>query len=337
MFLKEKLVSIIVPMFNSEKYITTTLDSFVSQSYKNIEVIVVDDGSKDNSAEIVKEYAIKKSKVRYIYQDNYGAPTARNLGLENSNGDYVIFFDSDDVMADRAVELFIKELEKTDSDLIIGDYKYINKNNLQIDSPTNPYFNEFINEFPTYELLAFLDPIPGNKMYKKSFLINHNIIFDNVKIGQDLNFYLKAIGNEAQIALVSETALYYRVHEGSISKTYKKTITDIVNSFKHIEKHQYNLFIKKPFIMPTLKYNHYTYQILKVPKIKSKASRQYVYDLFSIEFERISRDSIIREFVSVNPKLIYLILKFRNFYTSDFLSKILRLKRIFMSKNLVRG
>ena len=127
MFLKEKLVSIIVPMFNSEKYITTTLDSFVSQSYKNIEVIVVDDGSKDNSAEIVKEYAIKKSKVRYIYQDNYGAPTARNLGLENSNGDYVIFFDSDDVMADRAVELFIKELEKTDSDLIIGDYKYINK------------------------------------------------------------------------------------------------------------------------------------------------------------------------------------------------------------------
>jgi len=111
--MSEKLVSIIIPLYNTEKYIAKTLESAISQSYENIEIIVVDDGSSDGGAEICRQYQQSDKRVRLIQQANKGLPGARNTGIRNSNGDYIAFLDADDIWSPVKVEKHVSHLEKS--------------------------------------------------------------------------------------------------------------------------------------------------------------------------------------------------------------------------------
>ena len=98
------MVSVIIPVYNVEKYIDECLKSVVSQTYKNIEVIIINDGSTDKSEEIIRSYLDKYENITYIYQQNKGVSEARNLGLKNATGDYVLFVDSDDYIHKSMIE-----------------------------------------------------------------------------------------------------------------------------------------------------------------------------------------------------------------------------------------
>ncbi|MBO5136215.1 MAG: glycosyltransferase [Clostridia bacterium] len=114
----EPLVSIIVPVYNVEKYINTCIKSIIGQTYKNLEIILVDDGTPDNSGEICEEYAKKDNRVTVIHKTNGGLSSARNAGLDIATGAYIMFVDSDDCLVDNAVEILVRDSLKYDADIV---------------------------------------------------------------------------------------------------------------------------------------------------------------------------------------------------------------------------
>lgn len=117
------LVSIIIPVYNLENYIENCLNSIVNQTYRELEILCIDDGSTDKSAEIIKSFAASDSRVKYFYHDNAGVSVARNHGLEIASGDYIMFVDGDDYLHYQAVELLYKSLVKVDADIVCSHLK----------------------------------------------------------------------------------------------------------------------------------------------------------------------------------------------------------------------
>jgi len=120
------LVSIIVPIYNSEEYLSRCVESIINQSYRNIEIVLVNDGSSDNSKAICNKYALADDRVIAISQKNNGPSSARNNGIESSNGEFIFFLDSDDSIKNNAISLLIKSYNQTKADIIIGDFEKIN-------------------------------------------------------------------------------------------------------------------------------------------------------------------------------------------------------------------
>ena len=112
-------ISVIMPVYNQEKYLNECLDSVLRQTFQDIEIICVDDGSSDSSPSILKQYAKKDSRVRVLFQENQGAGSARNHGFSVANGKYVIFLDSDDIFEEKLLEKLFTKIEKTNSDVVV--------------------------------------------------------------------------------------------------------------------------------------------------------------------------------------------------------------------------
>ena len=117
------LVSIIIPIYNLENYIEYCLNSVVNQTYKELEILCVDDGSTDKSAEIIKRFASSDSRIKYFYQDNAGVSAARNKGLDEATGEYVMFVDGDDYLHYQAAEILYKSLAEKDADILCSHFK----------------------------------------------------------------------------------------------------------------------------------------------------------------------------------------------------------------------
>ena len=118
----EILVSIIVPVYNAKKYLSNTLESILKQSYKNLEIILVNDGSTDNSKEICEHYAKIDSRIILLNKINGGVSSARNYGLEVAKGDYVSFIDSDDYLTVDMIETLVKDVQNTDVEIAVCGY-----------------------------------------------------------------------------------------------------------------------------------------------------------------------------------------------------------------------
>ena len=123
--MKRPLISIIIPVYNSEKYLNECICSCIEQTYDNIEIVLVDDGSLDNSLEICKSYGMKDSRVKTIHQPNAGVSAARNTGLRNAKGDYIFFLDSDDEIYSNSIELLLKDMIKYEADIVSGVYSTV--------------------------------------------------------------------------------------------------------------------------------------------------------------------------------------------------------------------
>ena len=131
----EDLVSIIMPLYNGEKFIKITLDSVINQTYKNWELLITNDGSKDNSQKIVEEYSNKDSRIKLFNQINKGSAAARNNSLKNANGRYIVFLDSDDIWDKNFLTEQIKFLKEKNASLVFSSYRRINEEEKEILSP----------------------------------------------------------------------------------------------------------------------------------------------------------------------------------------------------------
>lgn len=143
---KPELLSVIVPVYNAEKYIQTTINCLLHQTYPNLEIVVVDDGSTDGTADICDENGARSSSVRVIHQKNSGVYAARNNGLEAAKGKYIAFIDADDGLDEYAYEVLISMLTDTGSDVAACDFKVEYVDNFEIrkirPTPINPYIYE---------------------------------------------------------------------------------------------------------------------------------------------------------------------------------------------------
>ena len=129
--MNEELISVIIPVYNVEKYIRFCLDSVINQTYKNLEIIIVDDGTKDSSGEIAEEYARKDSRIKVVHKENGGLSDARNVGLDIATGKYIAFLDSDDVISLDFYEYLYRLIKENDYDIAECEFLRISSDEIE--------------------------------------------------------------------------------------------------------------------------------------------------------------------------------------------------------------
>lgn len=211
-------ISLILPIFNGYVFLHKCLKSVFFQTYPNIEIICVDDGSTDDSLKILQQYAQKDSRIKILTQENQGAAAARNLGLSIAKGKYVIFLDSDDYFEPDLIETSIAQAEKFKADMVIFKAEAFDN----VTGKTSP-LNDRISSLKEYQHKTFCYKdmpedifnsfliAPWNKLYRKSFLDKHGFQFQKVKRTNDLLFTSQTLVTAERIVLLDRVLVHYRV------------------------------------------------------------------------------------------------------------------------------
>ncbi|MDR3243909.1 MAG: glycosyltransferase [Elusimicrobiota bacterium] len=211
-------LSVVIPIYNAQKYIGQCLDSIINQPFKDIEIICINDGSTDNTLSILKEYASKDSRIIIINQTNQGAGSARNKGIESAKGEYIHFMDADDYLADNAYEELYKKAQENDLDIIkckayaideqtqkpIIDFYY------ELNKIDKNFCNKIINFYEAPEILVKMPVTPWLGLHKTDFLKANNISFNNLICVNDRSFSVEALINAKKMMLVDFYILNHR-------------------------------------------------------------------------------------------------------------------------------
>lgn len=238
LFHKRPKLSVIVPVYNVEPYLSEALDSVINQTYKDMEIICVNDGSTDNSPSILNEYAKKDSRIKIINQENQGLSEARNVGMRASVGSYIYFFDSDDILAPHAMEKSIKLLEKYDADaseFTLKDFKH----DEHVDTSLISYTPQPVDVMECQEgenpieVFGYWPVSACLRVYKRSFLIDNNLEFKKgLRTQEDVLFNYISKACMKKFVRDSNVGYYYRdARPGSIMNTDYKVITKRLDGF----------------------------------------------------------------------------------------------------------
>lgn len=222
-------VSIIVPVYNMELYIENTLNSLINQTYKNLEIICVDDGSKDKSAQIIKSFSEKDNRIKYIYKENSGVSAARNVGLEASQGEYITFVDGDDYLHYQALEILVECIEKTDCDIINYPYAVVYELKSRM-----PDFSDYKLKQIDVSYLYTEDKKAFSAVTKfiKSEIAKKFRFFEGVTFGEDA-CYMGFIFNEKLNIFDIDKPLYYYFRNDFI-ENHVATATSCGFNYKHL-------------------------------------------------------------------------------------------------------
>lgn len=231
-----KKVSVIVAAYNIDKYISDCLNSILIQTYPNIEVLVIDDGSKDSTAKIAKEYCKKDSRFKYFYKENGGISDVRNFGINKSSGDYIMFVDGDDILDKHSIEVLMLNLLKTDADLSICNHeKFITKfNNVKLKKEKIKLYSnkKYIADILSFKKNTFV----WGTIFKRRII--QDIVFPKNVYFEDLAVYSDILLKSNNIVYSSLKLVKYRQNADSIVHNYnEKKLNDFLkNSLLFTEK-----------------------------------------------------------------------------------------------------
>lgn len=209
-------VSIIIPVYNVEKYLEKALDSACNQTLKDIEIICIDDYSTDNSATILKKYAEKDSRIKLIFlKESCGQGNARNIGLKNVSSEYIMFLDSDDWLEENACENAYYQIKNNNNDIVTFNYFiYFEKNNIRkIKNTISVYRNLLNNKEIKINQLKYFNIYGGctwHHIFNTDFITRNQIIFGDGHYGEDSIFFLKALLSSNSISLINKPLYNYR-------------------------------------------------------------------------------------------------------------------------------
>ncbi|GEK91051.1 glycosyltransferase family 2 protein [Alkalibacterium kapii] len=320
---EQKLVSIIMPIYNAEEYLRVNLETIAAQTHTNLEVLLVDDGSTDQSAVIAQEFCEKDARFRYFIQKNQGAPAARNYGFRESHGQYALFVDSDDILKTNAIELLYLVAEKQDADLVIGQYDTIDEQGMPLETKKMQYEKDEIYEVDEHlDTLFLLSPMPGNKLYNAELLREKDLFFSDLKRAQDLNFYLKLLLYADKVCTLSDTTYLYRIRLNSISHTVSPVILETIRSVEDVEDFYRQNSRYDERLFKTLKFKYYADQLAKIPQIEDKKERKQTYDRLARELKAIKRESVLERFQSKKYSIVKTKLMFPLLFKSELYSWI---------------
>ncbi len=204
-------ISLIMPCYNSENFLAETLDNLLAQTLKDIQIIIVNDGSKDRTAEIIADYASRHSNILSVYQENAGVSAARNNGMGYIEGKYTMFADSDDLMSSDALEVLYNALEKSEADVAICRAEYFGYGGNH-PHPEAVSLSQ-IENIDVYNKLILWNFLVSNKCYKSSFLKESGVTFPLKRYAEDGAFCLQIFYRGAKIIGVKDAVMYYRRHE----------------------------------------------------------------------------------------------------------------------------
>lgn len=328
-------ISVIIPNYNNEDYIVKCLESVYNQTLKDIEIIVIDDGSTDKSVEKIEKYIIEKEdKIKLIKQFNQNASIARNKGIEKATGEYLYFLDSDDMLENETIlEKIYNDI--TGYDLLIGNYNIIDENENKISERILK--QDCLIDIESKYKYTLISPVPSNKLFKNDIIKRQNLYFSNVKIGQDLNFFLKYLSVIENIKCVDYYIYKYRVLQNSMSRKINFNIFDIYYNFQQIKKYyklndklsEYNKYITIAELM------HYNAQMEKLVQLKKKKEKKVIYTYFTFCIDTVDTSNIYKDY---NYSKIMKKIRIKRFFKTIYISSIYALakKTIYKKKKIVK-
>ncbi len=226
--MKDK-VTVIIPAYNAEKYIDECLTSIIKQTYKNFEIIIVNDGSTDKTLEIVKQYENKHKNITVLNIKNHGQGYARNLALKKATGEYIMFIDADDFIEPVTFEVAINKIVLENSDFVYFDWKYYSDNAKKISYVSDESFfdKKYLEGNDCLNLLGIQHYFCVNKLYRNAFLKNNKIYYGENYIYEDFVFWTRSVIKAKKISIIHSPLYTVRVNDNSTTKTN-------LNSNKHI-------------------------------------------------------------------------------------------------------
>lgn len=265
-------ISVIIPAYNAEKTIVKCLDSIINQTYKNLEIIVINDASTDNTLSIINKY---KNDIKIINnKENKGIGYSRNTGVKNATGDYISFIDSDDYIETNMYEKLINEIK--DNDLIIFNYNKIV--NSKTYSNEYNFLNRVVNFKNNPEILLDINLSPWNKLYKKDLLKN-NLFPEDLKY-EDAIVVVKSFLNANKISIINDKLYNYVVRNNSETTIIDEKVFDILKISKLITNELKNR-IDNNYLEAFMIRNLFRYTIQQKYQINKKLKCKFIDDVFS--------------------------------------------------------
>lgn len=312
--MKETLLSIIIPMYNLEQYISYCLDSIVSQANENVEIILIDDGSKDKTRKICDNYCKKYNYIKYLYQENAGVSVARNNGLKKAIGEYILFVDGDDWIINDSIPQIINKIKNNrEVDIIAGDFVKAKNNKIKNKKvkiiPNLIEYNYPQNLIKLFETNNFNPSLWCNIIKKNLFLDNGIYLEKNVKYTEDMDCVIQLFLKAKKIDILEPPFYVYRQNQSSATHSYSlKRVDDTMNfvikwnnRLKEIEseelrknlfnfvQYQYSIVVGLLFTLPKdeqikiiSKIKEYEYLLTKGAGKKGKMV-YYIYKLFGFQ------------------------------------------------------
>lgn len=288
--------SIIIPVYNVEEYLAECIDSILSQDYNNIQILCINDGSTDNSLKLLEKYAQKDRRIKIFSQKNQGQGIARNVGIKNATGDYIMFIDPDDWILPNTLKKLANYIEKYKPIVVQFLYKILLQKNKQYSKKN--FFNIIKRKFGVdlYKKDNYsFDDIPQNiflsfysssvdKCYKTSFLKENNIYFLPHRNGEDTLFVLKILLCTKQIDLLKENLYVYRIRENSSSTaSYNKNTLFIFEQIKYVKdlliEHHLFTQMEKWFIQ---------YKLRTIYEGDKKCSKEFIKEFLILAKKNLS-------------------------------------------------
>lgn len=317
----QKKLSIIIPIYNAEKYIIKCIDSILSQEFKlDYELFLINNNSTDESESICSEYEYENPGiVKFLSTKTKGPSAARNLGLKNANGEYIVFMDADDYLTPNAFKHINDSLLNKNTDLFIFGYNNVFKNNTQEKKILEKEYNknDFFQHFCKLYQDGFLAYV-WNKVYKTEIIKKYNIEFnESINRGEDVFFNLQVFAKCNNISSNKNILYnYVRYNDNSITNKFKE---DLFVNHKNI-MYQLSEFVSenhipggKSFIGENFRYR-FLESIYNLTKINSKRkyieTKRHIRDLLNNDFTQLNKN-YFRETSKVSHKIIYLILKYK--------------------------
>lgn len=250
--MKQKCVTIIIPIYNNANSLSKCIQSVIDQSYHNLHIVLVNDGSSDNSGVICEQFAKMDSRIEVYHQENKGVSDTRNFALTKVKGDYVQFIDGDDYIATTMIQHMVEKMEKENADMVICNYGKVFQKmyipNTRMDKSGSYAGKEYLCKTlknPGHHYYG----VVWNKIYKRAIIEENQITFEkNVNLGEDfifnMNYWLKC---EKVVVTGKYLYMYNKTNEMSLSQIKHKMIEDCQHEFKNrkaIYKHYVEAFIK---------------------------------------------------------------------------------------------
>ena len=219
-------ISVMVPVYQTASYLKQCIDSILCQTFESFEVILINDGSKDDSGRILAEYKTQfPEKIRVIEQENHGISYTRNRGIREAVGEYICFLDSDDWVADHYLEALFSAVSQWDADMAVCDYQETSDEKLGRVVSIPDFPRTCLKENP--QLLFEVNSSPWNKIYRRSFLVKNKLWFPEGLKYEDAAFVLPAMVMAKKIVKVNETLLFYRIRQSGETMQVDKHVFDI--------------------------------------------------------------------------------------------------------------
>ena len=233
----DALVSVIIPVFNVCSYLSESIESAINQTYKNLEIIVIDDGSTDGSGEICDEYSKKDQRLHVIHQERKGLSAARNTGLDLMRGDTLVFLDSDDAYYPEYVELMLEAMVREKADLVLCKSFVVDSKGKQINKRKRPLIDPGVynrTEALRNLITGYINHSVWNKLYRRELW--RNVRFPEGHVYEEIDTTFRIISQCNKICVVDEQLYLYRIRQDSISHSYSSSsIRDWLLAWSHLE------------------------------------------------------------------------------------------------------